>query len=64
MKCEAGRAFITFFAMNLINTIIQEQITLKSHFWRKSYYFSFCRHPCYGCHNVARKYVRAMLHIH
>ena len=39
IKCETDRAFISFFAMSLINTIIQEQITLKSHFWRKSYYF-------------------------
>ena len=51
------RAFYCFFAMSLINSIIQEQnvrfylsydikITLKSHFWRKMLKF------CHYVHNV------------
>ena len=67
MKCEACRAFYLFYAMSLINSILQEhdvkfylsydiKITLKCQFHRKNVIIlSLCTQRCYGRHNVSRK---------
>ena len=67
IKCEACRAFYLFYAISLINSIIQEhvvrfylsydiKISLKYHFCRRNViFFSLCTQRCYGRHNVSQK---------